>query len=219
MTEIDHFLYGTSDLDRAVAHFENETGLKAIAGGRHENYGTRNALIGLDQTTYFEILAPDPEQADNVGASPMLRALPEDGLIAWCARSPDLEALAKCHTTLDNRRRIGPTEWRRLRSDGEPIEWRLLHVEAGDIGALQPFFIDWGDVAHPTASLEPQGALKKFHLETPYRESLSKAMHAADLTIDIQDSEQNGMELIIDTGSKTVTLRSPAQMPPQMLPE
>ncbi len=214
----DHFLYGVSNLEEAVATIEAETGLKATPGGRHENIGTRNAFIGLADDMYIELLAPDPEQSRDASVASILYALPENGLIGWCARSDNLDALATAYVESNTSDIIGPTNWRRHLPDGGAIDWQLLHVSPSPIGALQPFFINWGETPHPTENLHPQGACTTFSLTSPHTTQLKSHLEAAQLDIEQSAGPENSIVLKVDTGRSIVTLKSVSPLPFPLMP-
>jgi hypothetical protein len=60
-TTLDHLIFGCYSLDEAVDFIDQQLGVQAETGGRHLTMGTYNKLLKLDDTTYFEIIAIDPE--------------------------------------------------------------------------------------------------------------------------------------------------------------
>ena len=58
---LDHIIVAVPHLKEALENFKRQSGYLPMAGGRHENYKTHNALISFDQNSYLEFLAPDPE--------------------------------------------------------------------------------------------------------------------------------------------------------------
>jgi hypothetical protein len=94
---IDHVIYATGDLDAAAAHIEEELGLTAVGGGRHEGIGTHNRIVPLDNS-YIELLAvADPDEA---AASDLGRAVQGqiervgDGLMGWAVVVDDVGPVA-----------------------------------------------------------------------------------------------------------------------------
>ena len=63
---LDHVVYGVSDLQLGIDAFKRVTGVKPVIGGQHVGLGTHNAIFSLGNETYFEIIAPDPEQSHMV---------------------------------------------------------------------------------------------------------------------------------------------------------
>ena len=57
---IDHIVYFVPDLESAMIKFEKLLGIKPKIGGRHLKWGSWNALFSLNNGTYFELLADDP---------------------------------------------------------------------------------------------------------------------------------------------------------------
>jgi hypothetical protein len=90
---IDHVIYATSDLDAAAARLEDEFGLKAVGGGRHDGLGTHNRIVPLGDG-YLELLAI--ADADEAGASDLGRAVQRriedvgDGLLGWALAVDDV---------------------------------------------------------------------------------------------------------------------------------
>src|SRR5471030_1014335 len=87
LSEIDHLVYATPDVDKTVEALGKLLGVKAAPGGRHPGRGTRNALIGLGPRCYLEIVGPDLEQP--APAQPrwfLIDSLHEARLVAWAAR-------------------------------------------------------------------------------------------------------------------------------------
>lgn len=96
-TQIDHIVIAAPNLKDLVSRFEKLTGVKAVAGGRHDT-GTANALVPLKEPkgSYLELIGPDPE-ADAVTQDNFAIATTqstEPRVAAWCVRPDDLEALA-----------------------------------------------------------------------------------------------------------------------------
>jgi Glyoxalase-like domain len=94
---IDHVIYGTSDLDAAAERVEEDVGVAAVGGGRHEGLGTHNRIVPFGDGTYIELLAvADPEEARDSPIGTALQAAIDagDGLVGWAVAVHDLDAVA-----------------------------------------------------------------------------------------------------------------------------
>ncbi len=91
---LDHLVYAAPDLEAAVDDLERRFGVRAVPGGSHPGRGTRNALIGLGEGAYLEILAPDPDQPLPDGPR-WLGADASAGprLTSWAVRTSDLAGI------------------------------------------------------------------------------------------------------------------------------
>jgi catechol 2,3-dioxygenase-like lactoylglutathione lyase family enzyme len=134
LTGIDHIVIVVSDLDRAVTAF-TRAGFTVTLGGRH-NVGTHNALIGLADSSYIELIA----FLDPVPGHPWFKALERGGgLVDFCMRTDDLE------TDVMKLRAAGaaisdPATMTRDRPDGYRLKWDLAIPHPPDTGQL-PFLI------------------------------------------------------------------------------
>ena len=125
---LDHLVYAVPDLDAATRAFAAATGVVPAEGGAHVGRGTRNVLVGFGETSYLEIIGPDPDHP----AGPRrhmpfgVDTLTGPRLVTWAVHPADL----------DTRRRgvrgagadhgaIGPLS--RRTPDGALLEWRLTH--------------------------------------------------------------------------------------------
>jgi Glyoxalase-like domain len=108
---IDHIIYAAADLDAAAARIEDELGLEALAGGRHEGHGTHNRIVPLGGG-YLEVVGvADPQEAANseFGRGLLTRlARGGDGLLAWVVAVDDIGPVARrLQTTITTLRREG----------------------------------------------------------------------------------------------------------------
>jgi hypothetical protein len=129
---IDHVIYGTSDLDAAVARLEPVLGVVATGGGRHDGLGTHNRILPLGGG-YLEVLAvADRDEAAGswLGAALLKRLKAGDGLLAWAAAVDDVAAEAK---------RLG-TPMTHISRQG--LTARLTAVVQAVREPLLPFFIE-----------------------------------------------------------------------------
>ncbi len=167
MALVDHLIYAAPDLDAGVERLESILGVRAVPGGRHPGYGTRNALLALGPETYLEVLAPDPD-----GPEPErprlfgIDRLDAPGLAAWVAKESDLEGRVEA---ADRRGvRLGEIlSGGRERPDGSVLAWRLTdpHVVLGD--GIVPFLIDWGTTESPARAAPKGCTLLRLRAEHP----------------------------------------------------
>lgn len=134
---IDHVIYAVSDLERAVARFSEEFGLRAIGGGEHPEFGTRNEIVPVGTGQFIELLAvavAQPRHPLAVLLSELVRG--GDRPMGLCLRPESLDEVA-------SRLSIAITPAERHNPDGELLRWRLAGVEAALGPQRLPFFIDW----------------------------------------------------------------------------
>ncbi|GAC1470581.1 MAG: VOC family protein [Gemmatimonadaceae bacterium] len=153
---IDHIIYAAPDLDLAVAECSRRYGITPSPGGRHIGFGTRNALVGLGEDRYLEIVALDPEQ--DVPVQRRFLALETNStpkFAAWCARAsrPLEETVAIAREAGYDLGEILPMS--RSNPDGTALSWRWTSPFADHAGGVLPFYIDWGDTPSPASSLLP----------------------------------------------------------------
>ncbi|RRE44141.1 VOC family protein [Klebsiella pneumoniae] len=145
----DHAVQFVNQPEAAIEIFAGQQ-LRAVAGGRHPGWGTRNALsyFGL---TYIEFLAiADPDELRAATDKFLLsrdaaRLLPEnEALFRVALRSDDIDA------THDQLRRTGVTvspivDGQRNDPQGNIIRWRIFTIDGDTAGLVYPFVLQWGE--------------------------------------------------------------------------
>lgn len=136
LTQIDHVVIVTRDLDTAVAGYR-ELGFTVVPGGRH-SVGTHNALIALADAAYVELIAfLDPETPQPHRWWQPLQA--GGGLVDFCAGTTDFAgdavALRAAGVEIDE-----PRAMSRTRPDGYVLRWILASPREPHRG-LVPFLI------------------------------------------------------------------------------
>jgi hypothetical protein len=180
---LDHLIYSVPVLAAGVNQLESLFGLRAQPGGKHQGLGTHNALLGLGQSAYLEVIAPDPDQPAPATPRPFgLDSLDRPRLMGWAIRCDDIDARVAqaCPQGYDPRDAI---ELQRTTAQGSMLRWRLTLNALG--GGPIPFLIDWGDAVHPSRSATAGLTLLSFHLEHPQPEVLTRALSAlaAEVTV------------------------------------
>lgn len=178
---VDHLVFAVPDVPAGVAEMEARLGVPFSPGGSHPGMGTRNALLGLGDGAYMEVVGPDPEQPPPpeglwlADGGPTLPAL-----VTWASRSSDLKSL----TSGPVGHLLGPVRsMSRRNEDGSALSWTLtMPVRPLPRGGVVPFFIDWGDSVHPSAAL-PDTGLRLVGLEARHPEPDAVARELTDLGV------------------------------------
>lgn len=143
----DHLVHFVNDHPSKAVHRLNELGLHAIVGGRHDNWGTINALSYFD-LSYIELLAlehPDvAEGAREYGLiDQLLNDLPRgEGIGTIALRTDNMEQSAD-YLRSKGIQVKGPFPGRRQRSDGKVIKWKMLFLDRANSDLPLPFLIEW----------------------------------------------------------------------------
>ena len=179
---IDHLMLGASDLSLGKTWIKNKLGLPAMDGGSHPGQGTRNALLGLAEDCYLEVIAPDPAQglSGTLGAQLLRYKTPR--LRTFAVRCSSFEDLVPRLAGFGFGHRI--LEMSRETVGGGELSWRLLFVSDHPYGVRMPFFIDWGQSPHPCRDLAVAGSLSQVAVRVPaeYR-PFERLMRQLDLPV------------------------------------
>jgi hypothetical protein len=150
---IDHLVVTAPTLARGAEWVERSLGVVPGPGGAHPRMGTHNLLLRLGESTFLEVLAPDPAAARP--ARPRWFALddlgPDDDprLAAWVARTDDLRACPAELLAL-----LGPVE---TMTRGER-EWQIAIPPDGrlPLGGALPMLIEWQSPRAPAGAGLPE---------------------------------------------------------------
>lgn len=212
--DVDHFVVGINELDKGIETFEALTGVRARPGGFHPLIGTCNALLAIGESTYLEIIAPDPG-ADSTKLNKELKALFTDPLARMDALTPYLWAvsstdLVKTVKLLDSRgiQLSKPEQGARKRPDGKTVEWSASFVTSPAFPGA-PFFIQWLDPATAPPSDSPKGCLlEDFSLAGPHADRLESVVRTLGLEIPVRPAPELHINLTLNTPRGTVQLFS-----------
>jgi hypothetical protein len=211
-TSVDHLMWGAADLAEGMAEIRRLFDADPVPGGAHPGLGTRNALLGLADGRYLEIIAPDPNQRQSGGFAAALADLAHPALITWALRSRDLPEVARQLSAARIETR-GPVPTRRTTPDGTELAWELLFPREHGYGALMPFFIDWGDGAHPADDLQPAGTLQAITVESPHAPALRRLLGNVDVPLVVREAAEPALHATIVTAHGDVVLEaSPATL-------
>lgn len=204
---IDHLVYATPNLATGIEQIERLLGVRAMPGGQHPGGGTRNALIGLGEDTYLEIIGPDPEQPKPMRPRRFgIDELKTSRLVTWAAKSADLESIvekAKSHGLDLGQVQAGS----RRRPDGVLLSWRLTVSPSLTAEGIVPFFIDWGNTSHPANGLPKGCSLVALRGEHPDAKRIQAGLSALGLNFRVDERSLPALIATIRTPKGNVELR------------
>ena len=137
--DVDHVSVCGSNLDSLRQDFST-VGLTPDIGGQHGNGITQMAIIGFDDASYIELIAPvKPGVADG---SEWARFMSGDAVTcAWAVGTnvllQEVDRLKKAGISVK-----GPEHGSRKRPDGMSVEWMTADVGTGTPGSTLPFVIE-----------------------------------------------------------------------------
>jgi hypothetical protein len=205
--QLDHLMWGAPSLAAGVREVERRFGVAPAPGGVHPGLGTANALLGLGDDVYLEVIAPDPAQQSDGNMGGRLAALKRQGLITWAVRTVDLEAVAARARGAGFATR-GPVATERRAPDGSLLAWELLFVGDHPFGALLPFFIDWHDTPHPALTNPAGGRLERLEIRARDAGSLNRAFAALGMPFEADPATGEGLLATIGSPAGEVLLES-----------
>lgn len=144
---LDHLVHFIDREPQEGVQAMKRLGLHAVAGGRHENWGTYNSLCYFD-LTYIEFLAIENRsvaegEQENGLIKQIVAELPGgEGVGQIALRTNRIGELAE-HFQEMGLQTTGPLPGSRTRSDGSVINWQMLFVDSEHSGPTLPFFIQW----------------------------------------------------------------------------
>lgn len=137
--ELDHVSICGSNLDALRQSF-TDVGLTPDFGGPHGNGVTQMALVGFDDQSYIELIAP--VKAGVTEGSPWAKFMAGDaGPCAWAVSTnvllQEVDRLKKAGIAV-----AVPQRGSRKRPDGMSVEWTTADVGSGAQGSVLPFIIE-----------------------------------------------------------------------------
>ena len=204
---VDHLVYATPDLARGIQAIEALTGVCAKPGGSHPGMGTRNALLSLGPSRYLEIIGPDPAQADYRKPRVFrVDAVERPKLVTWAARAGSIENLVA--RALPDGMRLGAAlGGSRMRPDGTALSWQLTDPYVENADGVVPFFIDWGESAHPSTDAPSGASLVGLVAGHPEPGRVQACFDLLGLGIPVVSAPVPQLSASIETGDGVVTLQ------------
>lgn len=180
--KLDHAVYFSNRTPEEDAAAWKAQGMNGAPGGRHEQWGTQNALY-YARNAYIEALSVERPEIAETSTQPLARLLVHDlshygpGWGTICLRPGDLDQFEQ-HLNEQGFRTSGVQEASRRTASGELLEWKLLFIdeEIGD-GLPNPFFIDWGmDDDARMEQLLSSGTMPEENLASRITEAIFRVM-------------------------------------------
>jgi hypothetical protein len=139
MLELDHVSICGSNLDTLRQIF-TDGGMTPDLGGPHGNGITQMAIIGFDDASYIELIAPIKPGAS--AGSAWAKFMSEDAVTcAWAVGTnvllQEVDRLKKAGIPIKN-----PERGNRKRPDGMNVEWMTADVGSSTPGSTLPFIIE-----------------------------------------------------------------------------
>ncbi len=199
VVSVDHLVYATPDVAATIDSIERLFGVRPVAGGRHPAWGTHNALLALGKRTYLEIIGPHSDEPETRRPRPFgLDDLEVPRLATWVAPGEHLEAVVRRAMELGID--LGSVQSRNRRcTDGSTLSWRMTDLSADREGGIVPYFIDWGDSAHPAESAPVGGALADLKAQHPSAELVRSVLVHLGLDLPVSPGPAPVLVATIDT--------------------
>lgn len=171
---IDHIVLAAPDLEEAMEQFEKMTGIGAVVAGSINGLGIKCSRISFNDSSYIEIIAPDPKSSGPIGQLLKSKGITELTPFHFAIRSSKVEELKdevkKFGYVPDHITMFGGHK------DGTPMKWEMLYLYGHNMGGICPFFINWSNTDHPCAKLPVVGKLKKFTIRAPENDPVHKLL-------------------------------------------
>ena len=179
--QIDHIIITTPKLETGMDWVEERLYYRPVPGGKHPNWGTHNALLGLGEHCYLEVLAPDP----SLPTPQRGRWLADycalgTGWASWAVASSNLPKTAQELVSIGidlGAIRSGS----RMSTGGSLLEWQLTDPYILPWDGYFPFLIDWGSSPHPASALPQAGVISDIQVMLPQiTQKQAYALHNLD---------------------------------------
>lgn len=203
----DHLVYAVPDLQAANDALAAGLGVQPAYGGEHAaDYGTCNALLALGPRCYFEVLAPagaaGPDQPPFARG---ISALPEGDIISFAVASSDLPGIQARARAAGLGVRPG-TANSRVTPQGHTLRWQGLYLDHDVYRGLVPFYIDWLDSLHPSATAPAGATVQGLFVVHPQPEGLRTLYAALGIGIAVHAGNRPAIVATLANGAQCFTL-------------
>ncbi len=205
---IDHIVYAVSDLDAAILEFEQKFGVRPLYGGYHKTFGTKNALVNLNDQIYLELIAVDN---NNLGVMPPrwmgVDLLTKNQITRWAIKSDSLKKDSKILKTY-NLKMGNIVAGARNTADGSLLQWQLTMPLPTPEVELIPFLLDWSATdKHPSRIMPNTGCeLIELYGTHPNPETIEDVLNALQCDFRVEKSEHMSIQLELNTPNGIIKL-------------
>jgi hypothetical protein len=205
----DHLVHAVPDLQAANDALTAALGLMPQYGGEHAaDFGTCNALLALGPRCYLEVLAPAAlagAGATRPAFAQGVAALPEGDVISFAMATSDLPAMQA--RALATGLGVRPSKANsRVTPQGHTLRWQGLYLDHDLYRGLVPFFIDWLDSIHPSATAPAGAVVQDFVVVHPQPEGLRAIYAALDIGIAVHAGNRPAIVVSLAHGARRCTL-------------
>jgi hypothetical protein len=160
---LDHVSYVAShdQISDVVNRIGSRIGTVFIDGGIHPKFGTRNFTAPLLNKQYIEVVCPLDHPATDVTpfGQVVKQKLEEGG--GWLAWVISTENIIHFEKIIERESVLG----KRVKPNGEELEWRQLGVLNLTSDPELPFFIQWISGEHPSVGNDAKASISKINIE------------------------------------------------------
>ncbi|MDF1728640.1 MAG: VOC family protein [Sulfitobacter sp.] len=202
---LDHIIWATPDLDSGSDLFARLTGVTPGGGGSHPGFGSRNRLVSLSDSTYLELLAPDPAQDLPGTWGAQVAALNGPQMFSFCLASNDFDETAQAAKAAGFAVEE-PQAMSRETAPGNWLRWRIMRLTDPRWPGRLPFFIDWQGAPSPGLSTPKGCQLTDFCALSPDPKPLGALFDAIGCDIPVRGAARFGYAAHLETPAGAVLL-------------
>ncbi|MEO0566988.1 MAG: VOC family protein [Pseudomonadota bacterium] len=188
---LDHLAISAENLQDGIEYVESALGVDLQAGGKHAHFATHNALLGMDDGLYLEVIAIDPDAP--APKSPRWFDLDRfSGPVRpgnWICRTNDIAEFVAAH----------PEAGTPVKLSRGDLRWQMAVPDDGRLPYhnLFPAVIEWAGDVHPANTLASSGcSLHRLIIAHPQAQDLKATLEPL-----IDDSR-----LMFETGNQALRI-------------
>ena len=202
--KLDHLVIAAASLEQGQSYLYDVYGLEPSPGGQHPAMGTHNSVLKLDNDSYLEIIALDPNGKKpnmprwfNLDSEELQQQIKEKPrLITWVARTMNFAGLKK--------QAIAGIGTAKAMSRGS-LSWQFGFSNDGTLfySGIVPYIIQWDSQKHVSRAMpEKNYSLVKLELLHPEANTIKKHLLALGFDSNLVELSKNS-DVILKAHIKT----------------